>query len=63
MLGSYEALAPLGADGMGEAWRARNTKLNWDVALKVRVQGLPSTRNASRHTAAITMTGKKGGDA
>jgi len=43
MLGSYEVLAPLGAGGMGEVWRARDTKLNRDVALKVRVQGLPST--------------------
>jgi eukaryotic-like serine/threonine-protein kinase len=34
-LGAYEVLSPLGAGGMGEVCRARDTKLNRDVALKV----------------------------
>ena len=34
-LGPYEVVSPLGAGGMGEVWRARDTRLSREVAIKV----------------------------
>ena len=45
-LGPYEIIAALGAGGMGEVYRARDTRLERDVAIKV----LPE-RYAQDHTA------------
>ena len=33
-LGPYEIVAPIGAGGMGEVYRARDTKLKRDVAMR-----------------------------
>ena len=44
-LGSYEVLSPLGAGGMGEVWRARDTRLGREVAIKLLPEALASDRD------------------
>ena len=43
-LGNYEILGPLGAGGMGEVYKAKDTKLDREVAIKV----IPTTMAADR---------------
>ena len=51
-LGPYEILAPLGAGGMGEVYRARDTRLERDVAVKVLPEGLAGSAEALARFAA-----------
>ena len=43
-LGPYEVLTPLGAGGMGEVYKARDTRLDRTVAIKI----LPETLAGDR---------------
>jgi TolB-like protein/tetratricopeptide (TPR) repeat protein len=45
-LGAYEILSPLGAGGMGEVYRARDSKLKRDVAVKVLPKSLAADADA-----------------
>jgi Tol biopolymer transport system component len=44
-IGPYEVLAPLGAGGMGEVWKARDTRLGREVAIKLLPEALASDRD------------------
>ena len=44
-LGPYEVLAHIGSGGMGEVYRARDTKLQRGVAIKVLPESLATDRD------------------
>src|SRR5256714_7330849 len=44
-LGPYEISGPIGAGGMGEVYRARDTRLGREVAIKVLPEELTSDRD------------------
>ena len=47
-LGPYEILASIGKGGMGEVYRARDTRLNRDVAVKVLPQAFSTESQRER---------------
>src|SRR6202171_3748827 len=47
-LGPYEILAPIGKGGMGEVYRARDPRLNRDVAIKVLPQAFATDASRER---------------
>ena len=52
-LGLYEILGPLGAGGMGEVYRARDTKLNRYVVIRVLPAALANDADYQREAQAL----------
>ena len=48
-LGPYEIVAPLGAGGMGEVYRARDPRLSREVAIKVLPAGFAAHPERLKH--------------
>ncbi len=47
-IGPYEILSPIGAGGMGEVYRARDSRLQRDVAIKVLPQDFSKDAERAR---------------
>ncbi len=59
-LGSYEILAPVGAGGMGEVYRARDPRVGRDVAIKISSEQFTDRFAREIHAvAALDQTGLK----
>jgi len=49
-LGPYEILAPIGAGGMGEVYKARDTRLGRDVAVKISAGQLTAPKSLLKNS-------------
>jgi len=57
-LGPYEILEPIGAGGMGQVWKARDTRLGRIVAIKrVKEQHSEGFKQEARSIAALNHAG------
>jgi serine/threonine protein kinase len=54
-LGPYKIVAPLGAGGMGEVYRARDTRLDRTVAIKVLASHLSSSPELKHRSARLAL--------
>jgi serine/threonine protein kinase len=59
-LGAYEVMTLLGAGGMGQVYRARDTRLDRDVAIKILPEAF--AQDADRLALAGTLYGVRPGD-
>ena len=55
-LGPYEVISPIGKGGMGEVYRARDTKLDRDIAIKVLPEELRKTKSGAVRTIIVENT-------